>query len=242
MRNYLCKLYIPIILLSTFQLGLSQSTSAQKSYSYIFKLGNDTLAMEQYTRSKDKIEGSILSLYPPALKVTKFTVSLNPDGLIQNFQSTTFYPGRDAKDQIMTQRNATIEKDSVKQAFFTNGVFDSLPSKTFRSGLGAIPSLDNDVALYEQMLQQLLLLRQDSASIARFTSGASRNFIKKVSENLYETRYFFYPLLITTNAGKEIITLDARGTTVKTVATMIQPFDFEMLVAKYVARQKEVRP
>ena len=52
-----------------------EPASAQRTY--VLLLGNDTVAVDQFTVSRDRVEGSIVTHLPRAV-VTRYAVTLNP--------------------------------------------------------------------------------------------------------------------------------------------------------------------
>ena len=58
--------------------GTPAPTVAQTS-AYVVRLGNDTLAVDRFTRVGDRIEGTLVSRFPRTV-VTRYLVTMNPDG------------------------------------------------------------------------------------------------------------------------------------------------------------------
>ncbi len=219
-----------------FFLALGKA-NGQATNSYIFRLGNDTVALEQYTRGKDMVEGNILSLYP-RLMVTHFKATLGTDGTINKLESGNYYPSFGQAPVPGMDRLCIINDTLATQEFKRNGKTDTLFSGTFKVKPGAVPSLDYDVAMFEQMLLQAAATGKDSVAYQRYTNGPMNSYIKKIKENEYESKVFFFPILIKTDDKNKIISLDATGTTVKTIATPASAFDFNKLMSVYAEQEK----
>lgn len=207
---------------------------AQQQAHYIFKIGKDTMAVQQYTRDNALVEGEIISRFPRVMQ-TKFRFALNANGHIQKFEYRSMYPGVPV---AVMERQVVIEDTVVTQEMNRNGKRDSIFSGTFIVKRGAVPSMDNDVSLVEQMLRQALAEGKDSTMINRFSNAPSKSYIKKVKEGEYETKVFFFPVKIKAgNAGK-IAELDATATTIKTIATAVSPFNFTELAGAWIEKEK----
>lgn len=74
--------------------------------SYIFKLGSDTVGYEQYTRSKNGIEGSVLILSPRAV-VIDFNANFESNGNIKYFKSASYAPAK--PQEIFIERVLKIQ-------------------------------------------------------------------------------------------------------------------------------------
>src|SRR4051812_39350836 len=56
------------------------SPGAAESGAYVVRLGNDTVAVDQYTRVGDRIEGTFMARSPRTV-VTTYTITLAPNGM-----------------------------------------------------------------------------------------------------------------------------------------------------------------
>src|SRR5438132_1216163 len=65
--------------------------SAAESGAYVVRLGNDTVAVDQYTRVGDRVEGTFMSR-APATFVTKYSVTLDPNGMPSLFEVSQRLP------------------------------------------------------------------------------------------------------------------------------------------------------
>src|SRR5438093_7661000 len=66
--------------------------SAAESGAYVVRLGNDTVAVDSYTRVGDRVEGTFMAR-APITAVTKYVVTVNPNGMPSLFEVTQRLPG-----------------------------------------------------------------------------------------------------------------------------------------------------
>lgn len=222
--------YLPFLLLVL-------AGQAQTSSSYIFRLGKDTVAFEQFTRTKQGISGEILALYPRVL-LTQFEVTFGPGGTITHFESRGNYLSAAPGAPTLMHRICSIEDTLVRQELVRNGKRDSIFSGTFKINPGAVPAMEYDVVMYQQMLNQARAAGKDSVAIQRFTNNGMTSYIKKLSNDRYESKSFFFPIWIKTGKGQQIISVDASSSTIKTIGTIAEGFDIRELAARYLAKEK----
>lgn len=211
--------------------------NAQTTSAYVFCLGKDTVAYEQYTRNKELIEGQILSLYP-RLTINQFRLFLGADGTIKQFETESSYFTAGKISAPFMRKNGSIEDTIVTQQAFRNGKVDSFFSGKFNIIRGSVPVLDNnDVAMFEQMLLYASMSGKDSLALNRFTNGPGKSYIKKINKELYESKVFFFPVFLKLKDG-EIISVDATSSTIKTIAKRTYAIDFEKLKNTLAEKEK----
>ncbi|HEX5870694.1 MAG TPA: hypothetical protein VFY65_09775, partial [Longimicrobium sp.] len=65
--------------------------AAQESGAYIVRLGRDTVVVEQFTRTADRIEGTMVG-HTPRTSIRTYTANLRPDGGISRLEMVTRIP------------------------------------------------------------------------------------------------------------------------------------------------------
>jgi Protein of unknown function (DUF2911) len=235
--NKLCSRCIALLYFLFLQLMLS-SIYAQTTSAYIFRLGKDTVAYEQFTRSKDFIEGDILSLYP-RLSLNHFKLEIGPDNRVKGFESALSYFSEGKADAPFLQKSGSVEDTIVTQQAFRNGKVDSFFTSKFSVISGSVPFFDNnDVLGFEQMIRYASLSDKDSIALNRFTNGPMNSYVKKINKDTYESKVFFFPVHIKVNSDQQIVSLDATSSTIKTIATKIAPVNFNKLIQSFAQKEK----
>ena len=227
--------YFSLVLLLSTQFFVT----AQNTSSFIFKLGSDTIAFEQYTRTTNSVEGRILTLTPRGT-VTRFKFEIANGKTITNF--TSFNYSVLTPERISSERTVNIRDTLIDQQFKRAGKIDSLFSGSYAALPGAIPHLDYDAFIYEQMLMQLSASGKDSLPLSRLTNTAMGSYIKKNTANVFESKYFFFPVIAKTDQAGKVITVDATASTIKTIGQRIPNFDFDATVSRYADNEKAKGP
>src|SRR5256886_9996967 len=83
----------------------------QDSGAFVVRLGNDTLSMEQYTRSATQLRGEYVIRTPRSLHRV-YTLGLNPDGTVRRLQLVTHNIGG-GPGPMETKNSADFSGDTV---------------------------------------------------------------------------------------------------------------------------------
>src|SRR5439155_1104440 len=84
--------------------ALSPAALAAQSGAFVVRLGNDTVAVEQYTLTAARLQGEQV-IRTPRTQHRIYTATLGPDGAVQRFELAT----HNVSDPKPTERKATIE-------------------------------------------------------------------------------------------------------------------------------------
>ena len=94
-----------------FALLLTLAVAVQDSGAFITRLGNDTLAMERYTRTTTQLRGEYVIRTPRSLHRI-YTFDLNPDGSIRRFELVTHNIGG-GPGPMETKNSVDLSGDSA---------------------------------------------------------------------------------------------------------------------------------
>src|SRR3989441_7781305 len=92
-------------------LVLMLSFAVQDSGAFVVRLGNDTLSLEQYTRTATQLRGEYVIRTPRSLHRI-YTIDLNPDGTVRRLQLVTHNIGG-GPGPMETKNSADFSGDSV---------------------------------------------------------------------------------------------------------------------------------
>src|SRR5438128_5421061 len=92
-------------------LVLMLSFAVQDSGAFVVRLGNDTLSLEQYTRTATQLRGEYVIRTPRSLHRI-YTLDLNPDGTVRRLQLVTHNIGG-GPGPMETKNSADFSGDTV---------------------------------------------------------------------------------------------------------------------------------
>ncbi|HST60637.1 MAG TPA: DUF2911 domain-containing protein, partial [Longimicrobium sp.] len=173
--------------------------AAQESGGFVIRLGRDTVAVEQFTRTADRITGTMVSR-TPRTSVRTYTADLRPDGTIGRLEMTTRVPSAPALlPQTITM---TLGADSADVRIVRG---DTVRDLKVAAGAGAFPWVGNSYALAEPALRFAAARDLDSAAVTIVAPGARQagtvSFIRRGADSV----------LIRSGQGVTRARVDARG-------------------------------
>lgn len=216
--------------------------SAQSPAYIITRLGNDTVAIERYTRSADRLEGDLVLRYP-RVRTIHYVGDLAPNGTFRTLTATVTRASAPAGSPPVMRIVGNFG-DSVATIETTrNGQRDTTASgrRVYRGV--ASPFLGTEPAaygIYEQLLAASKLGR-DSVSYVLVSPGSDPSpsiILRRRGADSVAFQSTFFPGWIEVarvDSRGRILGVDATPTTIKTVAQSVPNLDVEALVKSWAA-------
>jgi hypothetical protein len=209
--------------------------AAQESGAFIIRLGRDTVAVEQFTRTADRITGTLVSR-APRTSIRSYTADLRPDGTISRLELTTRVPSAPA---LLPQTITLVMGDDSAEVHIVRG--DSVRDLKVAAGHGAFPWVGNSYALAEPVLRYAAAQGSDSAAVTVVPPGARQagmaSFIRHGADSV----------LIRTGQGVTRARVDAQGrvlgahspeSTFKASIERVDSLDAMALAAEFARRDQ----
>jgi hypothetical protein len=203
---------------------------------FVTTLGNDTVGVERYTRTANRLEGDYLSRFQGA-RLVHYVADLAPDGRVRSVSYTETRLGPNAPPATLT--TTTISDGTATVAVQRGGVADTARSgsRTFSGmAIGRFPGVPASAAIYEQMLIAAHPAAGDSAVLVLLSPGsqpAPTVSIARKSPTGYTYRSTFFggwTEQVVTDPSGQVVSVDATaGTTVGTVTRRVSSLDFDRL-------------
>jgi hypothetical protein len=232
-----------LLVLSTAALGCRPASAptpeAARSSAYVLQLGRDTLAVDQFTRTGNRVEGTLVTHLPRTV-VTRYAVTLNPvTGMATEIEYSSRFP-----DGSVVQAG---NQPAVRQ---TTIVFsgDSAVTRIMRdtatiiraAAARAFPYINYSVAFYQLPVSVLRAANSDSAAYAIYSGGRLTTplSVARAGSNRYRVRVGGYPYTVTTNDQGEVQTVDGAQTTQHFVARRQGSLDVMALASAWAAAER----
>mgnify|MGYP004497156933 CR=1 FL=1 len=209
--------------------------AAQESGAFVIRLGRDTVAVEQFTRTAGRITGTMVSR-TPRTSVRTYTADLRPDGTIARLEMTTRVPSAPA---LLPQTITVVTAADSAQVRIVRG--DTVRDLKVAAGLEAFPWVGNSYALAEPALRFAAARGLDSAAVTVVQPGAPRagtvSFIRRGADSV----------LIRSGQGVARARVDARGrvlgahspeSTFKATIERVASLDVAALAAEFARRDQ----
>ncbi len=147
---------------------LAMTLVVQDSGAFVVRLGNDTLSMEQYTRTATQLRGEYVIRTPRSLHRI-YTVDLNPDGTVRRLQLVTHNIGG-GPGPMETKNSVDFSGDS---AVLVSPRGDSAVTSKMAVPKGTFPFQLHVYGLLEQMGRWARAQGKDSVRFTALTSATA---------------------------------------------------------------------
>lgn len=211
----------------------------QDAATFIVTLGNDTLSAESYTRSGDRIEGTVLRR-SPRTTLLRYTIQLGPAGVPVRMEYNSRLPDGSMLPNGARSIAVTFRSDSV----ITEVQRDSLVVRRV-AAREAFPEMDGGVLWHGFAIAALRASGRDSATLNAYVAGAPRAEEAPISRrdpNRWWVYSFGSPIEIVTDDVGRIQSVDASRTTFRIQARRQPLMDLSALAARFLERERAAGP
>ena len=213
---------------------LVPATMSAQSGVYVSRLGNDTLSVERFTRSADKVEGTIVTK-SPATRVVKYTLMLAKDGSVTGLEQAilkadgTPFPGQPTGIKL------TIVGDTIVREMTMNGA----PSiRRTMVPKGTLPAVGGSYAYSELVIAQAKRSKSDtvlSLGIAAAQNAPGKVVVRLIGSDSAEIVNGGFPVGYKLDKSGHVVHVDGAKTTQKVLVTLVNDADVMAIAAKWSA-------
>lgn len=231
---------------AVFGLGLlaagAAHAQAPTSGTFVTMLGSDTLQIERYTRSGDKLEGDVLRR-SPRVTVLHFVADMS-QGAFKGISVSSRRYGSDPAAPATLSLVSIFGDSTARLDVMRNGRPDTVlsgtrPYKDHRRPVPTLPGGPASVGLYEQILTLVPAARRDSVIFALGVSAepVTITVARRGRDSATFTSSFFpgWTEVATLDANGRIQSLDGGLTTVKTFARRNADIDIDAATKAWAA-------
>ena len=237
------KPYHLLVAASTAVLGPLASASHAAAQSleqagFIVRLGTDTLAAEQFSRSAAKLE-SDLAVRVPVVRRVHYVAALDAAGHITRFE-ITMQPLGGAGQPV---RGLVDFGPDSADVTLTRG--DSAEHFRVAVGRGAVPLSAFSHALMEQAVRQARRSGGDSVAFEWLPLGgqpSSPSYVAWHGKDSADVGFFGWPMHARTDRQGRLLSVDGRATTVKVLVTRVKTVDVAAFAEAFAAAERARGP
>jgi hypothetical protein len=216
------------------------SAQAPDHGAFITRLGNDTVAVESFTRTADRLVGDRV-IRAPRVALLHYEATLGPDGRVTKFEASS-RPGNRLDLPALESAAIEIRGDSavvrLRQA-------DSTRSYVMHIRPGAVPMFNSTYALYGQMTRQLVRQKLDSMPVDMIMPGvlsAVPTTLSRITRDSVAIDYYGSPLEASVDSAGRLLGLSGAKTTVKVRVTRQDSADVAALAHTFAAVETRSGP
>jgi Protein of unknown function (DUF2911) len=228
----------------------AQQSPPPMSGAFVTRLGTDTVAVEQYSRTSDKLVGDLL-LRNPRTRVFHYVADLTPNGMIKGMTVSIRRVGSDSTTPPMTMITTLLADSVATIDVARSGIPDTAVSgKKIYHGLVVpqIQTLPSSYAIYEQILSTSRLRGSDSVGYVLMAPGRnpspsiwlSRRGRDSVAYN--NTVFPGWIEVARVDGQGRVLGVNSTATTVKTIATRVDRLDFDAIAKAWASSEASRGP
>lgn len=218
-----------------------------RSGSFITTLGNETVAVESYTRTGDRIEGDIVLRVPGT---TRYHYRLNfaKDGSVRRSEFTVKPLGAPKVDELR-RLNLEFERDTLRLVSVVRGETQiaerpavAPANVLFLGGYASSHGLYGSFGMYEHLIGRLGVSDGGITSLQTLSPDtgkvATRRF-RRVSSDTVDIDFFKMAWTrVTLDPEGRILSADATATTERTLTKRVDFMEIDRLEKEYLALDK----
>ncbi len=208
---------------------------AAQTGQFVVRLGRDTLAIEQYTRTADRLQGEQVVRAPRTVHRI-YTVTFGPSGAAERFELVT-HNVSGAPGPAETKATATFQGDSAVSTLTRS---DSTRTVRARVGAGALPYLGQSFGLVEEVARSARAAGRDRYTMSMLVLGDTGPMPVTVtrggSDSLTMMLDGIGPLRARLDEQGRLLGVSGIGGTAQITVERVQGLDFAGLGKSFAAR------
>jgi DUF2911 family protein len=222
------------------QTAASPAMAGPETGAFIVRLGADTVAIERFTRTADRLEGDMIARTPNT-RVGHYVVILSPTGQPTRAEYTLRRPDGSPVPNALRSASLIFSPDTVVSVVMRDTAITRRVAAR-----KAFPTLVTSFAMVELGLRNLVASGRDSADIAMigFGAPAASVFPTRIlrPDSARITWFGGSPQYVRMDRAGRILALDATPTTLKVKVDRLPNADIGALATAFAAAEQGGRP
>ena len=230
MRRPVFALIAPLLLL----IPTAARAQAPERGGFIVRLGNDTVAVERFSRTRTQLEGDVVTRSPET-RILHYVAALGPTGRITRFEAA-MHPGAGGLAVPAVQSSVvTVAGDTA-----TVQLHGARGDRTLKVAVrpGAVPMPPLTFAFYEQMIRQARAEKKDTLLVDMVFPGSPKatetRLIMRGDSAIVDL--FGLPAYARLDNIGRVLNLDGRQTTDKVLVDRVPDVNADSLAKVFGAR------
>jgi hypothetical protein len=218
-------------------LSLTACETGPRQTAFIDRLGTDTMAIEVYTRTADRIEGDVL-VRSPVTRVAHYVGELSPEGTISRFEVAWKTPAENPEGPPPQEFTVTMEGDSATVERKGGETEGTMRVATPPGTIPVVGTTPITYAVLEQAVKQAIAEGADSLPLTLLSaSGRMRpNALVRHSTDSVSVDFFGSPMVASVESDGRVSGRSGEQTTMKVVGERVSRIDVDNLASDFAAR------
>lgn len=232
MRHLVLAVAVAFVLAAASPASLA-AQGAPESAAFVVRLGVDTVAVERFSRSATRLEGTLVTRSPRTV-LRRYAADLGPDGVVTRFEVSTHSPAAPADATPLQRAVATLAGDSIRVE--VTGV------SVQTSAVGALPGstmlLGGAYGPHELLTMRMRRERGDSVTVPTYSVGA-RASSSVTLRRLGRDSVLLNAFRVRVDRNGRILGLHAPGTTQQIQLERLPSVDVAAIATAWAARDAQ---
>jgi hypothetical protein len=201
---------------------------------FVSRLGDDTLSVEQFTRTGNRLEVDLATRVPRTRRI-HFVATLNPDQTVSRLEVNA-QPVTPTPDLPALTAEMVFSKDSE---ITTIKLPDSTQTLRMAIEPGAMPLSSTSYALYEQIFLRFRKAGRDSLPFQVVPFGATsptKTWVARRGPDTVDFDYFGLPMHAKLDKQGRLVALDGSASTNKVLVARVSSVDVDKAFRDFAAR------
>lgn len=210
----------------------------KRELGFITKLGNDTLAVETFSKTEQGFSAKVV-LRSPSTELSSYELKQDENGGIVELTETTYSTAEGFEGEGTVSRSIKLQGDSLYTKFVAgNGEMRSFATK---NEAGVLPFIDMVHWPFELAFNEAAKTESDTVAQKMLSGSRISNFIiANLGDDRRTVRHPSRGVMdVWVNTNGEIVKLDAAQTTRKLIVTREENIDIESIGKRFLALDKE---
>jgi hypothetical protein len=218
-------------------LAVLAAPALSQTRGFLVRLGADTITVERFTKTGDRIEGTRVN-HSPATTVLRYTITLNKDGSVASYEQTQTRGDGSALPNAPALQKMMFEGDSVTRV--VTAADGQTTTRRTAVPKGTLPAIGGSWLFYELALQQAK--RDGSGGYQTIGFGAQQNAaaakidVKFVGTDSAETIQLGFRTGFRLDRNGQITRGDGSLSTQKFLATPARDIDVAAVASAWAAK------
>lgn len=215
----------------------SEPSTATDDAAFVTRLGDDTLAVEQFTRTPEHV-GATVVLRTPETTVRHYTLDMTSEGQLDRYEEVVRDPMTSADAVPLRRTVVTVAGDSLRVETTEDGENET---RRIAGSAQSLPFLDMIHWPFELMLTRAYASAQDSVAQPLFTGRGTMPFVVRrlSADSMTVTHPFRGTMGVRVDEAGRLVRLDAGNTTRALVVERVPSVDIEALAQTFAERDAQ---
>lgn len=216
---------------------VSACQSGAGEMAYVERLGADTMAVEVFTATDDRIDGKIL-MRSPVTRVATYTAHLSSAGTISHLTVHVTTPPENPGGPPPQHIEVTVGDDEAVSIVNRGETTDTVRAEVAAGVIPSVGRIPLPVAFVQHAVRQAAASGQDSTAIAFLGAGGHRvqpNYVKRTGAD-FQYGFFGMPVFGQVDADGRVVSISGRLTTMQVETERVPSVPFEALAADFAGR------